>query len=221
MTIAEPVSFSQVLRERSWELHQRAEGTTYLQALMDGRLDLEGYAAMVAQEWYVYAELDAAAAAHRDDPIAGPFLSPELARVGRLEADLQFLLGTGWREAITPVPATTRYTDRIREVAADWPSGVVAHHYTRYLGDLSGGQAIARIVARHYGFADGDGVRSYEFPGVGNVKAFKDTYRERLDAAPWSPDERQRVIDEVLLAYRLNTEMFADLAGRLGLTAES
>lgn len=29
---------------------------------------------------------------------------------------------------------------------------------------------------------------------------------------PWDAAERERVIDEVLLAYRFNTELFADLA---------
>ena len=31
-------------------------------------------------------------------------------------------------------------------------------------------------------------------------------------SAPWDAAERERVIDEVLLAYRFNTEVFADLA---------
>ena len=42
-------------------------------------------------------------------------------------------------------------------------------------------------------------------------KAFKETYREQLDAAGWDEAERERVIDEVLHAYRLNTELFEDL----------
>ena len=30
--------------------------------------------------------------------------------------------------------------------------------------------------------------------------------------APWDAEEQERVIDEVLLAYRFNTELFEDLA---------
>ena len=41
---------------------------------------------------------------------------------------------------------------------------------------------------------------------------FKEVYREQLDAAPWDAAEQERVIDEVLLAYRFNTELFEDLA---------
>ncbi|GAA1828589.1 biliverdin-producing heme oxygenase [Actinomadura chokoriensis] len=34
----------------------------------------------------------------------------------------------------------------MREVCFDWP----AHHYTRYLGDLSGGQVIGARIVRGY-----------------------------------------------------------------------
>jgi hypothetical protein len=33
-----------------------------------------------------------------------------------------------------------------------------------------------------------------------------------LDAVGWSDDERERVIAEVLIAYRFNTELFVDLS---------
>ena len=37
-------------------------------------------------------------------------------------------------------------------------------------------------------------------------------YREQLDAAPWDAAEQERIIDEVLVAYRFNTDLFTDLA---------
>ena len=105
-----------------------------------------------------------------------------------------------------------RYVDRINEIAAEhWAGGFVAHHYTRYLGDLSGGQAIRRIMQRQFGF-ETNGVGFYLFDQIASPKAFKDTYREQLDAVGWDAAERERVIDEVLAAYRLNTELFDDLA---------
>ncbi|HLT66268.1 MAG TPA: biliverdin-producing heme oxygenase, partial [Microbacterium sp.] len=41
---------------------------------------------------------------------------------------------------------------------------------------------------------------------------FKNVYREELDAAPWDDAEKERVVAEVLAAYRFNTEVFEDLA---------
>ena len=100
---------------------------------------------------------------------------------------------------------------RLHEVAG-WPGGFVAHHYTRYLGDLSGGQHIGRVVARHYGLTPDHGGRFSRFESISDPSAFKDAYRRSLDAAPWDHDERQEVVEEIRTAYRLNTAVFDDLA---------
>lgn len=94
----------------------------------------------------------------------------------------------------------------------------MAHHYTRYLGDLSGGQYIGRQVRRTLDLAAGeDGVRFYRFPG--KPKSYKDRYRELLDTAPWDAAEQEAVIGEVKAAYRLNAAVTAELGERLRLSA--
>ena len=204
--------FSQALRERTWSGHGESEGAGFMSDLMTGKGTREDYIALVAQHYFVYEALEAAAVSFAADPVAAPFLSDQLTRLPALEADLSFLLGDGWRDAIAPLPTTVRYVDRINEIAAEhWAGGFVAHHYTRYLGDLSGGQAIRRIMQRQFGF-ETNGVGFYLFDQIASPKAFKDTYREQLDTAGWDEAERERVIDEVLAAYRLNTELFDDLA---------
>ncbi len=109
------------------------------------------------------------------------------------------------------MPSTFRYTARIREVGHDWPGGFIAHHYTRYLGDLSGGQIIRTLLQRQYGF-ETNGVGFYLFADIAKPKVFKDVYRSQLDAVDWTEEERDRVIAEVGLAFRFNTELFDDLA---------
>jgi heme oxygenase len=204
--------FSQALRERTWSGHGESEGATFMSDLMTGKGTREDYIALVAQHFFVYEALEAAGAAFAGDPVAAPFLSDQLTRLPALEADLSFLLGPDWREQIVPLATTQRYVERIREIVAEhWAGGFVAHHYTRYLGDLSGGQVIRRIMQRQFGF-ETNGVGFYLFDQIASPKEFKQTYREQLDAAGWDGAERERVIDEVLTAYRLNTELFDDLA---------
>ena len=110
------------------------------------------------------------------------------------------------------------YVERLRELRATWPAGIVAHHYLRYLGDLSGGQIIARLVRRAYGLED-EGVRFYRFDRIADVDAFKAEYRLRLDAAPWDVDERARLVEEVNLGYRFAREMFDGLGEAVGAPA--
>ncbi|WP_375386016.1 heme oxygenase (biliverdin-producing) [uncultured Microbacterium sp.] len=209
--MADLVSFSAALRERSSGAHSGSEHAGFMSDLMQGRGTREDYVALVAQHWFIYAALESAAERMRVDPVASVFLSDRLTRIPALEADLEFLIGAEWRERIEPLPTTQRYVDRINAVAATWPGGFVAHHYTRYLGDLSGGQFIGRLMARQFGF-ETNGIGFYLFADIADPKAFKEYYREQLDAAPWDAAEQERVIDEVLVAYGFNTDLFVDLA---------
>ncbi|RKS73422.1 heme oxygenase [Actinomadura pelletieri DSM 43383] len=202
--------FSARLRAATWGDHGDTGASAYMSALVEGRLARDEYARFVAQLHPVYELLEEAADRMASDPVAGPFDLPGLRRRDALEADLAFFYGPRWRARIEPGEATQRYCDRLRDVCFDWPAGFVAHHYTRYLGDLSGGQYIGLQVRKTLDLEPGaDGVRFYRFPG--KPKAYKDRYRALLDAAPWDADERERVVDEVRAAYRLNAAVTADL----------
>lgn len=126
-------------------------------------------------------------------------------RTGRLEADLH-ALGVD-PTTVEVLPATRAYTERLGEADA---VALVAHHYVRYLGDLSGGQAIATLVERHYGITDA--VTFYDFAELGKAKPYKDGYRARLDALPVAGPERERLLAEGVTAFELNQALFADLA---------
>ncbi|MFI0373932.1 heme oxygenase (biliverdin-producing) [Actinomadura sp. 1N219] len=206
-------AFSARLRAATWSDHGDNETSAYMSALVEGRLARDEYAVLVAQLHPVYDLLEEAADRMASDPVAGPFDLPGLRRRDALEADLAYFYGPRWRARIEPGEATERYCDRLREVCFDWPAGFVAHHYTRYLGDLSGGQYIGRQVRKTLDLTAGDdGVRFYRFPG--KPKAYKDRYRDLLDAAPWDAAEQDRVIDEVRTAYRLNAGVTEEL-GRI------
>lgn len=209
--MADVIPFSTALRERSSTAHSSSEHAGFMADLMKGEGSRDDYIALVAQHWFIYEALEGAADRLQGDPVASVFITEKLTRLPALEADLEFLLGADWRDQIEPLPTTRRYVARIEEVGATWPGGFVAHHYTRYLGDLSGGQFIGRLMARRFGF-ETNGIGFYIFAEIADPKAFKDVYRDQLDAAPWDAAEQDRVIDEVLLAYRFNTELFEDLA---------
>jgi len=208
--MSEILSFSAALRERSSGSHSQSEGAGFMSDLLKGEGSRDDYISLVAQHYFIYEALESAGERMRADAVASVFLSDKLTRLPALEADLEFLLGADWREQITPLPTTRRYVERIREVGATWAGGFIAHHYTRYLGDLSGGVFIGRVMARRFGF-ETNGIGFYLFDDIADPAAFKDVYREQLDAAPWDEAERERVTREVLLAYRFNTELFEDL----------
>jgi heme oxygenase len=200
--------FSARLRAATWDDHGAAEQSSFLADLTKGQLTVTAHTALTAQYYLIYTVLEEAARAWPESPLHRPALE----RVPALTADLEFLAGPDWRDLLVPTAATAEYVARLREIAFTWTGGFAAHHYNRYLGDLSGGQMVAHSLAERYGLTlRGDGLRFYDFTGLGSIKDFKQGYREALDASPWDELERGRIIDEVKLAYRLNIDLLDDL----------
>jgi heme oxygenase len=200
------------LRRDTYAAHEAAQGSGFLGALVDGRLSWVAYADLAAQHWFLYEALEMAAGTMADDPVARAFVFPELERLPAIEADLRFLHGPRWQQRIAALPATTTYCTRLRYAANSHPVGFIAHHYTRYLGDLSGGQYLGQAIANVYGL-NGEGNRFFVFPGIDPV-AFKTYYRRLLDALPWSREEQDEFVSEVIEAYRLNIAVLDELRRR-------
>ncbi|WP_262006387.1 heme oxygenase (biliverdin-producing) [Streptomyces sp. FIT100] len=217
---ADPVGatpFSVQIRAASHDQHTEAENSGFMSDLLGGRLGREAYARYTEQLWFVYRALEESAHTLAGDPVAGPFVRPELFRVAEIERDLAHLRGAGWRGSVGALPATLAYTARIEECARTWPAGYVAHHYTRYLGDLSGGQIIRDAAERAWGFArKGDGVRFYVFEDVANPAAFKREYRALLDAVAADGLEKARIVEECNRAFAFNGAVFRELGAEFG-----
>ncbi|MBE4740684.1 MULTISPECIES: heme oxygenase (biliverdin-producing) [Streptomyces] len=219
-SVTSDTAFSTLIRTASHEQHTEAETTTFMGDMLGGKLGVEAYTRYTEQLWFVYEALESAAPALADDPVAGPFVQPELMRLGALERDLEHLRGPGWRATLTALPATEEYAARVAECARTWAGGYVAHHYTRYLGDLSGGQIIRDRAEKTWGFAKkGDGVRFYVFEEITNPAAFKRGYRELLDRVRADDLEKQRIVSECKRAFALNTAVFLALGDEFPLSA--
>jgi heme oxygenase (biliverdin-producing, ferredoxin) len=206
---------SLAMRDGSKTEHEAAEGSTFMSELLAGRIDEAGYAAYLLRLRLVYEALEAAGRSHHDDPLVGAVHDQDLERLAALDDDLDHWLSMAGTPGDRRVdsPAASAYAARIA-ATAEWGGLYVAHHYTRYLGDLSGGQAIGRILDREFGL-EGRGTAFYSFPAVPKPKPYKDAYRARLDALGATPEEKARIVSEVQVAFRLNRAVFAELGDQL------
>lgn len=206
-------SFSTLLRAASLEEHKRVSTSPFMNDLLGGRHGVDAFARYTEQLWYVYRALEETAETLKDSPATGPFIQPRLFRTESLERDLAHLLGEEWRERSAPLPETRAYAERIQECARTWAGGYIAHHYTRYLGDLAGGQAVRSRAERNWGITHkGDGVRFYIFDGIASPPVFRREYRELLDAVTADELEQQRVVAECVRAYGFNEAILVALA---------
>jgi heme oxygenase len=207
---------SRALHEATRDVHERAERTPLMVGLLDGSRTVDDWAALLGQLEHVYRALEAPIGVLGAHPGVGPFLHPALPRAAALRADLADLRGADPRGvdprgadqlAAEPLPATRRYVMAIESVVAGAhvdPAAFVAHHWVRYLGDLSGGQALRVLLGRSLGLPP-ERVRFYDF-GELRPKAFKDDYHALLDATGWDP---AAMAGHAVAAFELNCELFA------------
>ncbi|BFM39716.1 heme oxygenase (biliverdin-producing) [Synechocystis sp. LKSZ1] len=205
---------AQALREGTQQSHTLSENTAYMKCFLKGIVETEPFRKLLANLYFVYTTLEAELARLQDHPILSQVYFPELNRQDNLAKDLAFYYGENWPAEIAPLPSGQTYVSRIQEIAQTQPELLIAHAYTRYLGDLSGGQALSRIVRSALKLPEGQGTAFYEFeqiPTIEAKRAFKENYRQALDALSLSPEQVEAIVAEANLAFALNRDVMHDL----------
>lgn len=192
-----------------------AENTGFVSCFLKGVVDKASYRTLVADLYFVYSAMEEELTGLRDHPVVGPVAFPELNRRDTLEKDLAFYFGPDWRSSVKATPAAQEYVARLHQVAKESPELLVGHHYTRYIGDLSGGQILKNIAQKAMNLGEHDGLRFYEFAAIPDEKAFKVNYRATLDQLPIDQATADRIVAEANHAFHLNMKMFQELEGNL------
>ncbi|EKQ69301.1 heme oxygenase [Leptolyngbyaceae cyanobacterium JSC-12] len=203
------------LREGTKKSHTMAENTGFIACFLKGTVEKNSYRKLVTNLYFVYSAMEEEMERQKNHPILSQIYFPELNRKTALEQDLYYYYGSNWREQIAPSAAAEEYVARIREVSNTEPELLVAHSYTRYLGDLSGGQILKGIAQRGMNLADGEGTNFYEFQAIADEKAFKNKYRQAMNDLPVDEATADRIVDEANDAFGLNMKMFKELEGSL------
>ena len=210
MTVSD---FALQLKTETKKSHTAAENTKFIGSFLRGVVSEESYKQLVANFYFIYRAMEEEVDKLSEHPIVGKVHSKLLNRTEPLSRDLRYYYGPNWRALIAPSEACQRYVNRIREVAEDDAELFVGHHYTRYLGDLSGGQILKGIAEKAMDLKEGEGLHFYEFEGIADKKGFKTSYRTALDTLPINQSQANAIINEANYAFRLNMYMFDELQG--------
>jgi heme oxygenase len=203
-------SLADYLRASSSSQHRDTETRSFITELMSGALSLTDYTRYLGQYAWVYEALeqlvDRVSQVDRNE-----IFDPALDRLPAIESDLAALGVQDWRREHPPLPSTTAYIAHLQSLTGADSVRCLAHHYTRYLGDLSGGQAIAALVARYYGAAP-EQLGFYRFDAINNIVQYKRAYREKLNALSLPPADVETLVAEVDAAFTYNGAVFDGLA---------
>jgi heme oxygenase len=208
-------NLSTELREGTKKAHTMAENMGFVRCFLRGVVEKNSYRKLVGNFYYAYTAMEEELERHKDHPVVAKIYFPELHRKASLEEDLAYYYGSNWKEQVSITPAGQKYVDRIREVSNTQPELLVGHSYTRYMGDLSGGQILKGIAQRAMNLSDGEGTAFYEFPEISDEKSFKAEYRQSMDEAPVDAAMVAQIVEEANDAFGMNMEMFQELEGNL------
>lgn len=200
------------LRQDTKSYHTEAERSGIMRRLLTRTLERETYLALLQNLVPVYTALETALGRHARDPRIAPFFHPGLVRVPALQADIRAFGGNPESEA-PPTAAAQSYATKIHGAATEDPVLLIAHSYVRYLGDLSGGQILKKVIAEMYGLKDGVGTAFYEFPDLPAPDEFKHQYRAALDRVDLTETQANKVVDEAIEAFEANAALFRALDG--------
>ncbi|MBW4553927.1 MAG: heme oxygenase (biliverdin-producing) [Aphanocapsa sp. GSE-SYN-MK-11-07L] len=203
------------LREGTKKSHTMAENVGFVKCFLKGTVEKTSYRKLVGNLYFVYSAIEEEMERLRNHPIVGKIYFPELNRKQSLEQDLAFYHGSNWREQVQASSAAQAYVQRIHEIGNTAPDLLVAHSYTRYLGDLSGGQILKGIAERGMNLSDGQGTAFYNFPTISDEKAFKNKYRQAMNDLPVDEATVERIVEEANAAFGMNMNMFQELEGNL------
>ena len=205
-------TFCTAIKERTAAAHERAESHVFIRALLSGQLNVRALVQMMESLVPVYDQLETSLREASTDASVALFDHRRLDRTTRLRDDLRAL---GRRDPVAVEPASRAYADAIRHSTTS-PQRLLAHHYTRYLGDLAGGQAIARLVQRHYEVPS-TVLSYYDFSDLGDLTHYRKQYKALLDLVPWSPTEQAEFITECQVSFEASSRLFSDLALACGM----
>ena len=211
------VALARQLREGTKKSHTMAENTGFISCFLKGVVDKSSYRKLLADLYFVYSamEEEIGKLCEKSHPIISPIGFKELFRKEKLEQDLSFYFGGNWSELVKPSKPAIEYEARIREIAKENPELLIGHHYSRYIGDLSGGQLLKTITKKAMNLHGNEGLSFYIFEEIRDEKEFKIKYRNTLDNLPIDQKIADSIIEEANRSFKYNMDIFNELEGNL------
>lgn len=192
--------------------HSVAQNTAFVTGFFKGIANKDSFARLVAGLYFVYKAMEESFETTGDKDVKELDYST-LRRLSALEDDLEYYYGADWKDTVKPSAATKKYVERINTAAQESPTLLIAHQYTRYLGDLFGGQMMGGMATRTLGLEQGKGIAFYQFPGIPDNNAFIEDWYTSLNSLDLTDAQKVAIVDEANLVFDYNIELFSELDG--------
>jgi heme oxygenase len=173
------------LKELTKDEHTNAERQAFVKVIMSGRINPKLYATYL---WNQHKKYDILEAMAMMQGLLNDF--PMIRRKLKIEEDFLEL----WPDKNNPpaiLPSTHEYIEHMKTIMTD-PDKLMAHIYVLHMGDLSGGQMIARKTP--------GANRMYQFDG--DVQEIKEKIRAKI---------HDGMAEEAKYVFASSTKLFQEL----------
>ena len=211
-TSARATGLALALDDGTRKSHSVAENTAFVTGFFRGIATKTAFSQLVCSLYFVYEAMEKSFDETKDAGVKALDYN-SLRRMPALEEDMAYYFGTEWRSTVRPSTATQEYASRVRKIAGTQPHLLIAHMYTRYLGDLFGGQMMGGMARRSLSLDDGRGTAFYQFDEIPAAKPFIEKWYTQLNALELSDKQKQEIVDEANLVFALNIKLFDELDG--------
>jgi heme oxygenase len=216
---ATPVSVVGALYARTKTLHMQAEKSGVISDILHGLASRDGYVLLLRNLLPAYREIECGIENHHNSSGLALLAKHRLDRAPAIESDLTALCGPDWSRRIPMLPSGEAYARRIAQAAEGDGALLIAHAYTRYLGDLNGGSILARLLTKTLGLRPVE-LSLYDFSGFADAATLKHDYRDALDQAGALAADPNSVIEEGAVAFSLNIALSVAVQKQIAETAE-
>lgn len=206
------VGLALLLDDGTRKSHSVAQNSAFVTGFFKGIATREAYSELLTGLYFVYRTMEDAFDACDDERVR-TMDDSRLRRASALAEDMEYFHGANWENTVKASPAAAKYVARVTKVAKEEPYLLVAHQYTRYLGDLFGGQMMGGMATRSLGLEDGKGTDFYQFESVDSVTDFITEWYKMLNGLDLTKQQKEAIIDEANLVFDLNIEIFTELEG--------
>jgi heme oxygenase (biliverdin-producing, ferredoxin) len=218
LSVDRATSLSDLMREHTQELHVRAERAGVINDILRGRASRFGYALLLRNLLPAYTALEFGLELRRDTPAVRPIAEKALYRSSAIKSDLAQIFGSIWEKHLPLLPCGQRYGRRIDEAASGSGTLLIAHAYTRYLGDLNGGQIMKRLLAKSLGLQPEE-LSFFDFDAIADGEAFKKQYRRAFNECGPLVADIVAVVVEAKVAFGLNIAIAEEVQRAASLAA--
>ncbi|CEP16478.1 hypothetical protein [Parasitella parasitica] len=215
------------MKEGTKIVHAAAENNIFTKRFLSGSISTDEYGRYINSLYFIYKYgimREDLLAQHKENPIIKLAYFPfELTRESSLIKDLEYYYGKDRIAELTDfknaTPAVKAYVKGLKDAAERNPALLIAHSYSRYLGDLSGGQILAKRLKKHVlkrdvinaNWDSHRGLEFYHFEHILNHNEFKNLYRQRLDESPVTQYVKDLIVAEAIYSFELNIALFDEI----------